>query len=66
MTFIEIIAIGWIYFTIAGVIMKLLDSKDYSAFDWVLDIFWPLTAWYRLANYFLGQPINMENYFLRK
>lgn len=61
-----IVSIIWIYLTIAGIIMKTLDSPDYSAFDWFLDLGWLLTFWYRLPNYFLGHPVNMENFFLRK
>lgn len=61
-----IVTIIWIYFTIAGVIMKTLDSPEFSAFNFLADLLWPFTAWYRLSNYFLGHPVNMENFFLRK
>lgn len=53
------------YLTVAGLISKFLGYDD-DPIKILLDLFWPLTIWIRAANYYLGEPINMENFFLRK
>jgi hypothetical protein len=54
----------YMYWIVAGLLSKFMNFDD-DPNIFLIDMFWPLTVWYRLANHFLGHPIHMENYFLR-
>lgn len=62
---ITTIAFLYAYLTVAGLLSKFLGQKN-EAHVVLMDLFWPLTIWHRAANYYLGEPRNMENFFLRK
>lgn len=60
-----VIILIYAYVSIAGLCSRFLGDDD-SPLAVVLNLFWPLTIWYRAATHYLGKPVNMENYFLRK
>lgn len=60
-----LIFVIYAYISVAGLISRFIGDRD-DPITVVLDLIWPLTIWYRAANYYLGKPVNMENYFLRK